>query len=75
MIHMINEAKGSLEDRIKAIKIINYVSAYFFVQESHPKLNENAIVKQDPSGVLMAYYIRFASKYNEDYNHLLPVLE
>lgn len=38
------------------------------------KLNESSIIKQDKDGVLLAYYVRFATKFDQDYLHLIPLL-
>ena len=40
LIEMVNQRKGSFEERLKAMKVLNYLSAYYMTQESHPQLKE-----------------------------------
>lgn len=50
------------------------MSDYFMAEEDHPILSERSIIKQDDVGVLLTYYIRYATKNQLDFNHLLPNL-
>lgn len=74
LIAMLNGGSGDFEDRLIAIMIIAQMNGVYMDEKGFRGLDERKIVKQDPSGVLTAYYTRYAIKNEMDYLHLLPLL-
>lgn len=70
----VNNGAGPFQERLKAMKILSLLSGTFVEKIKLALLNESKVVKQDPTGVLAAYYIRYAINNRIDYVHILPLL-
>jgi hypothetical protein len=73
-ITQINKAEGSYEERLKGMNVLSILNGVYLENRDLPFLEERSVVKQDPSGVLAAYYVRYAINNHLDYVHILPLL-
>ena len=71
---MLNNEKGTYEERLTAITVLCQLGATFVSDKQRTPINELKIIKQDSSGALLAYYIQYCIRSRQEYTHLMPVL-
>jgi hypothetical protein len=64
LIKGLNKGSGSLGERITSIIILNNISKDMLPSERVQKIDPNALLKQDKSGVLLAFYVQLIVRHD-----------
>lgn len=71
LIVNLNQSKGSFEERVGFVILLCNISKSVLLKDNIRELDERNIIKQDPSGVIAAYYLQLLIKNEMEYTHLL----
>lgn len=69
-IRQLNSGEGTLKQRIASLIILSNIKSSS-LREKVEKINSEAIINHDESGILLAYYVKLLAKVDIDYTPFL----